>query len=273
MKVREKSKDININATPIKTGRGRKPSSTENTVQKFMRQYYSLSNIPADVMNVIEGVARLDWYSRGGGITENVVAPDPIISHSCTTPFDRVVSDGVVRSGFSERKANDYGKWYLSPAGDTRKEYLLNLCKNHNNADALSVSVIISILKNVPVITTNSIQAFQGLGKRQSERYNRACKIAMPSVERALQSVFETEANILREKYRRICKRNNEPIYPEEEEAYLQAMFDWSAVDSIGGGTSDYYHEGISGVYVPCVGVRLDAFNVDINSAWSSKAA
>lgn len=251
-----------------KDGRGRKPVTTKNTIQPFICQHLTLASIPVDVMYVIEGVARLDWYSRGDAMRKNVVAPDPIIEHSFVKPWTRVlykecdaIKEYRVKEGFTKPKPNLYGEWFLSPAGKTRKEYLINLNKTDNNVTALSVNTIVFILKRLAEISTKNIQGLLGIGKRQCERYNKACTLIMPYLHDAFKAYFEFRVGMLRERYRKICLQEKIEWTQEDEELFLQGVFDTDAVDSVGGGLSEYYNEGIAGVYVPFEGVSLEAYS------------
>lgn len=251
-----------------KEKRGRKPVTTYNSVQPFMRQYYSLNAIPVDVMYVIEGVARLDWYSRGDAKRKNVVAPHPAIQHPLVKVWSRVFVEcdrnkkPVLDERFTQRKYNDYGEWFLSPAGDTRKAYLIDLNKTDDHVTALSVKTLVRILKELSEVSSKEIQALIGVSERQARRYNQAVKIMIPFIERALKSHFEFQVELYRIKYQKACVKDKAPWTLDDEESFLQGIFDSHAVDSVGGGTSEYYRESICGVYVPHYGIQLGAFNI-----------
>jgi len=252
-----------------KDGRGRKPVVTHNTIQPFICQHPSLASIPVDVMYVIEGVARLDWYSRGDAMRKNVVAPDPIINHSCVKPWTRVFykecdvnKERVLDERFTKPKPNLYGEYFLSPAGQTRKDFLLNLNAVDSNVTQLSVSTIVFILKRLSVISTKNLQGLLGIGKRQCERYGKACSIIMPYLHDAFLKHYEFRVEMLRERYKKICLQEEVEWTQEDEEYFLQGVFDTKAVDALGGGLGEYYNEGITGVYVPFKGISLEAYSV-----------
>lgn len=244
-------KECDANSKGIKSNRGRKSKIIVNQVRYLMSSYSALKDIPSEVMNVIEGIARVDWYSRPIE-NERVVAPLDTIKHSLV-PFREV---------FKECDANSSMviKGNLSPAGKTRKQYLENL-HYKGSADALSVSKMIQCLKKLDEISTINITSILGVGKRQAERYCKALTIAMPYIVLGFVEAYERQAKswvIRRRKF-----LSDEGIFistQHDEEMHLKAKFDDMMVDAMGGVYSNNYNEDIEGVYVPYEGIRIEKF-------------
>lgn len=255
-----------------KSNRGRKPNTVKNPLQQVFLQYGSFINLPRTVMDIIEGVSRLDWYNRGDELREGVVTEHPDIKgkYPCVTPWKRVLykcdanSKLCVREAFLEDKPTLYGDVGLfSPAGETRKQYLHTLNTMKNDVSGLSVVKVFIIIKSFEEVTTKGICDLFGFAKRQGQRYMKAVQIMMPYLEGTLERFYKQTVEFKTKKFIKEQERLNLPYTLEDIEYYLQGYFDTLAVDSVGGGLSDAYHEGITGVYVPFTGVVLNACKIN----------
>ncbi|MCK2041949.1 hypothetical protein KZO83_04510 [Chromohalobacter sp. TMW 2.2308] len=201
----DNSLGIDLNKCDRNSKRGPKPSSITNEVLDFMWCCMEVSDIPDEALNVLEGVARLNWYSRKHR-SDKIVAPNPVVECPVVMTW-RVLFDKCDRNSkqelnaaFTVRKHDDDGEWLLSPAGVTRNEYLRGLWQSKNNADSLSVLSMLYCLRELKEITTKGVQQVINVGERQARRYKQALGLCMPYLVEAYQSIApEFDAGLVRE--------------------------------------------------------------------------
>lgn len=247
-------KECDVNSNKKKSNAGRKPKAINNQVRYLMLTYTAIKDIPVEVMNILEGIARFDWYSRQMK-NENVIAPLPSINYS-PVPFKGLYKECDVNSSLAI-------EGFLSPAGETRKQYLIGLHKN-GNADALSVSKIVRCLKKLDEICTTRIKSILGINKRQAQRYVKALEIAMPYLVLAFEQTFERQAKLWVIRRRKFLASEGIFISTQhDEEMHLKNKFDNLMINAIGGVESLNYSEYIEGVYVPYEGIKIGKFRPD----------
>lgn len=271
--------------TVKKSNRGRKPVVVKNKVLPYFLTH-PRSHFSGEILNIIEGVCQLNWYSKKNSIRTSSPSVLPFPSAPCMIygihPLDRssVYNATVIRSGGMKGMKQSFpvSPYYnatviqtLVPAGETRVRYLDELTKK-TEVDSLSTKSMMSIFKHLEEINSSNIQKLLDLGSRQAERYLKAVKVIMPDLEQAVIRAFERKEMLRRETWQRLCDKDKEdflkkgePIVHKEEDVddFLQSAFDLDIIHSIGGGLSPHYHEGINGVWDD--GIDLDVFASPLN--------